>query len=127
MIENVIIIGGGAAGLSAAVYLARAGLKPLVFAGSPAGGQLSLTAEVENYPGYESILGAELIMKMRKQAEKFGARIFDKNVVKVDFSNDLLKIYTTSAIDSVSDFPPASARRPAAGWKSETESIAEVV
>ncbi|NCO89139.1 hypothetical protein AUK04_02380 [Candidatus Roizmanbacteria bacterium CG2_30_33_16] len=86
MIENVIIIGGGPAGLSAAIYLARANLKPLVFAGSPSGGQLMLTSEVENYPGYESILGAELITKMRNQAMKLGTRIVDDNVLKVEFS-----------------------------------------
>ena len=86
MIENVIIIGGGPAGLSAAIYLARANLKPLVFAGSPPGGQLMLTSEVENYPGYESILGAELITKMRNQAIKLGARIINENVLKVELS-----------------------------------------
>ena len=84
--ENVIIIGGGPAGLSAAIYLARANLKPLVFAGSPPGGQLMLTSEVENYPGYESILGAELITKMRNQAIKLGARIINENVLKVELS-----------------------------------------
>ena len=86
MIENVVIIGGGPAGLSAAIYLARANLNPLVFAGSPPGGQLMLTSEVENYPGYESILGAELITKMRNQAIKLGARIINENVLKVELS-----------------------------------------
>src|SRR3990167_2899952 len=86
MMENVIIIGGGPAGLSAAIYLARANLNPLVFAGSPPGGQLILTSEVENYPGFESILGAEFIEKMRNQAKKFGARITDENVIEIDFS-----------------------------------------
>ena len=81
--ENVIIIGGGAAGLSAALYLARAGLTPLIFAGSPPGGQLMLTTEVENFPGRESILGGELIDIMRKQATKFGGVIVDENVKSV--------------------------------------------
>ncbi len=92
MIENVIIIGGGPAGLSAAIYLARANLNPLVFAGSPPGGQLTLTSEVENYPGFESILGPELIEKMRNQAKKFGARIVDENVKEVDFSKKPFEI-----------------------------------
>jgi len=91
--ENVIIIGGGPAGLSAAIYLARAGLSPLVFAGSPPGGQLTLTSEVENFPGHESILGASLIEKMREQAKKFGAKIVDKNIVKVNFSKRPFEIY----------------------------------
>ena len=83
-IENVVIIGGGPAGLAASIYLARASLNPLVFAGSPPGGQLTLTSEVENYPGFESILGTELIDKMRNQAKKFGTRIIDENVKNVE-------------------------------------------
>ena len=93
MTENVIIIGGGPAGLASAIYLARAGLKPLVFAGSVPGGQLTLTSEIENYPGFESILGSELIEKMRNQAKKFGTRIVDENVVKVNFSNVPFKVF----------------------------------
>ena len=84
--ENVVVIGGGPAGLAASVYLARASMNPLLFAGSPPGGQLTLTTEVENYPGYESILGPELIEKMRGHAKKFGTRIIDENVLGVDFS-----------------------------------------
>ena len=91
--ENVIIIGGGPAGLAASIYNARAGLKPLVIAGSPPGGQLILTSEVENYPGFESIMGQELIDKMRKHALKFGVRFIDENVIKVDFSKRPFKIY----------------------------------
>ncbi|MFH1826940.1 MAG: FAD-dependent oxidoreductase, partial [bacterium] len=94
-IENVVIIGGGPAGLSAAVYNARAGLNPLVFGGSPYGGQLMLTWEIENYPGFESILGSDLIEKMRFQAKKFGAKIYDRNVIKVDFLKNPFEIYTS--------------------------------
>lgn len=94
MVENVIIIGGGSAGLAAAVYNARANLSPLLFGGSPYGGQLMLTSDVENYPGFESILGPELIEKMRNHAKKFGTRIIDQNVLKVDFSQKPFEIST---------------------------------
>ena len=94
MVENVIIIGGGPAGLAAALYTARAGLSPLLFAGSPPGGQLMLTSDVENYPGFESILGPELIQKYRVHVQKFGVKIIDQNITKVDFSNTLHTVNT---------------------------------
>jgi thioredoxin reductase (NADPH) len=99
-IEKVIIIGGGPAGLAAAIYNARADLQPLVIAGSPPGGQLTLTNTVENYPGFESILGQELILKMRNQAEKVGARFINQNVIKVDFSQKPLTVYTSDQVDN---------------------------
>lgn len=91
--QKVVVIGGGPAGLAAAIYLSRANLSPLVFAGSPPGGQLTLTSEVENFPGHETILGAELIEKMRKQATKFGAKIIDQNITKVNLSISEKKLY----------------------------------
>ncbi len=95
MAENVLIIGSGCAGLSAAIYTAREGFQPLVIAGSISGGQLMLTTTVENYPGFPSgVQGPELIELMRKQAERFGAKMVYEDVMDVDFSSKPFKIST---------------------------------
>src|ERR1700677_3424394 len=93
-IENVIIIGSGPAGYTPAIYSARANLKPLMIEGLTPGGQLMITSDVENYPGFDhAITGPALMDVMRKQAERFETRFITKNVTKVDFSKRPFKVW----------------------------------
>src|SRR5216683_1536073 len=92
--ENVVIIGSGCAGLTAAIYAARANLKPLVLEGHEPGGQLSITTLVENFPGWpEGIQGPDLIEKMKLQATRFGADIQMGHLHSVDFSKRPLTLF----------------------------------
>ena len=93
-IRDVIIIGGGPAGYTAALYAARGNLRPLVFEGFGFGGQLMITSDVDNYPGFkDGILGPELMATMRAQAERFGAELVSDDVTRVDFSEQPLRVY----------------------------------
>jgi thioredoxin reductase (NADPH) len=112
--SKVIIIGSGPAGLTAAIYAARASLAPIVFAGHMYGGQLMLTTEVENFPGFpEGIMGPDLMDNFRKQAERFGSQIHNEDVTRVDLAQRPFRVWAGDAeysADSVIVATGASAR-----------------
>ncbi|MFI5324066.1 MAG: thioredoxin-disulfide reductase [Thermodesulfobacteriota bacterium] len=106
---KVIIMGSGPAGLTAALYTARANLAPVVFEGMEAGGQLTLTTEVENFPGFpEGVQGPALMDLMRKQAEKFGAKCVQRSITSVDFSKMPFKITVGDSVLESDSFIIAS-------------------
>lgn len=96
-VEKLVIIGSGPAGLTAAIYGCRADLEPLVYMGTKYGGQLMLTSDVENFPGFpDPVLGPDLIARMKAQAERLGARLLQEDVVKVNFKKYPFEVYTDS-------------------------------
>ena len=118
--HKVIIIGSGPAGFTAALYTARANLDPIIFEGLQPGGQLTITTDVENYPGFEDgIMGPELMDVMRKQVHKFGAKSLYKLVTEVDFSKQPFvvkaenEVYTADSVIISTVDTRAGTERPA--------------
>jgi thioredoxin reductase (NADPH) len=114
-VRNVIVIGGGPAGYTAALYTARANLAPLVIEGFNWGGQLMITSDVENYPGYaDGVMGPQMMQDFRRQAERFGAEFVTDDVTKVDFSERPFRVWVGNdeyRADSVIVSSGASARQ----------------
>src|SRR5436189_2183052 len=92
--RKVIVVGGGPAGYTAALYAARANLEPLVIEGFAWGGQLMITSDVENYPGYaDGVMGPEMMSDFRRQSERFGGEFITDDVTLVDFSEQPLRVF----------------------------------
>ena len=128
--NDLTIIGSGPAGLTAALYAARGNLNPLVIEGFPPGGQLTLTTDVENFPGFPGgVMGPDLMIKFREQAEKFGAKIITGEVTKVDFSSKNLQLFLddNTIIDSSSIIISTGASAKMLGLEEESELIGKGV
>ena len=128
--NNLTIIGSGPAGLTAALYAARGNLNPLVIEGFPPGGQLTLTTDVENFPGFpDGVMGPDLMIKFREQAERFGAKIITGEVTKVDFNSKKLQLFLddNTIIDSSSVIISTGASAKMLGLKEESELIGKGV
>jgi thioredoxin reductase (NADPH) len=99
-IHKTLIIGSGPAGYTAAIYAARANMFPILFTGEEPGGQLMITTDVENYPGYpDGVIGPQMMEDFRKQAERFGTEVIYEKIVKVDFKGPVHTIWTESGIE----------------------------
>ena len=128
--NNLTIIGSGPAGLTAALYAARGNLNPLVIEGFPPGGQLTLTTDVENFPGFpDGVMGPDLMIKFREQAERFGAKIITGEVTKVDFNSKKLQLFLddNTIIDSSSVIISTGASAKMLGLKEDSDLIGKGV